>query len=83
MLYTSIAKVLDRLAAQTESQLLFNFIPRQKKESLAIYTTCGPNIQQHTSIDAFAPSIRGFLKVLPNCDSIISNKGGAMNMDKA
>jgi heptosyltransferase-2 len=47
---------------------------KQKKETLAIYNTCAPNIQQHISIDAFAPSTRDFLRVLSHCDSIIGNE---------
>ncbi|WP_438968782.1 glycosyltransferase family 9 protein [Nonlabens sp.] len=81
--YTAMAKVLDEFVSQTKSQLLFNYIPNQKKAAVAIFNSCSPATQELIFIDAFAPSIRGFLKVLYHCDSIIGNEGGAINMGKA
>lgn len=81
--YTAMAKVLDEFVSQTKSQLLFNYIPNQKKAALAIYNSCLPVTRELIFIDAFAPSIRDFLKVLYHCDSIIGNEGGAINMGKA
>lgn len=81
--FTSMAKVLDNFVNHTGSQLLFNYIPSQKKEALAIYDACSSTTQKHIFIDAFAPSIRDFLKVLSHCTSIIGNEGGAINMGKA
>ncbi|WP_298951354.1 glycosyltransferase family 9 protein [uncultured Nonlabens sp.] len=81
--FTSMAKVLDNFVNQTGSQLLFNYIPSQKKDALAIYNTCSITTQKHIFIDAFAPSIRDFVKILSHCTSIIGNEGGAINMGKA
>ncbi|AGC75509.1 putative ADP-heptose:LPS heptosyltransferase [Nonlabens dokdonensis DSW-6] len=81
--YNTMAKILDEFVAQTKSQLLFNYIPNQKEAALAIYNACLPSTQKYIFIDAFAPSIRDFLKVLYHCDSIIGNEGGAINMGKA
>jgi heptosyltransferase-2 len=81
--FHTMAKVLDEFVSQTRSQLLFNYIPNQKEAALAIYNSCIPATQELIFIDAFAPSIRGFLKILYHCDSIIGNEGGAINMGKA
>ncbi len=81
--FQNMAKVLDEFVAQTKSQLLFNYIPNQKEAALAIYNACLPATQKYIFIDAFAPSIRDFLKVLYHCNSIIGNEGGAINMGKA
>jgi heptosyltransferase-2 len=81
--YSYMAKVLDRFVATTESQLLFNYIPSQKKEAQTIFSACSKATQQHIFINAFAPSIRDFLKILSHCTGIIGNEGGAINMGKA
>jgi heptosyltransferase-2 len=81
--FPEMAKVLDHFVALSASQLLFNYIPSQKEDALAIYKLCQPETQKHIFIDAFAPSIRDFLKVLSHCTAIIGNEGGAINMGKA
>jgi len=81
--YSYMAKVLDKLVTTTGSQLLFNYIPSQKEEAHAIFSACSTLTQQHIFINAFAPSIRDFLKILSHCTSIIGNEGGAINMGKA
>lgn len=81
--FNTMAKVLDEFVAHTKSQLLFNYIPHQKDAALTIYNACSPATRELIFIDAFAPSIRDFLKVLSHCDSIIGNEGGAVNMGKA
>ncbi len=78
-----MAKVLDQHAAETNAQILFNYIPSQKSQALELYNCCLPATQERIYIDAFAPSIRDFLKVLHHCTSIIGNEGGAINMGKA
>jgi heptosyltransferase-2 len=81
--YSYMATVLDKFVATTGSQLLFNYIPNQKKYALAIFNYCSKATQQHIFINAFAPSIRDFLKILSHCTGIIGNEGGAINMGKA
>jgi heptosyltransferase-2 len=81
--YSYMAKVLDKFVATSGSQLLFNYIPSQKEAAQAIFSACSKATQQHIFINAFAPSIRDFLKILSHCTGIIGNEGGAINMGKA
>lgn len=81
--FETMAKLLDQFVKKTDSQLLFNYIPNQKEDALAVFNLCSPVTQKHIFIDAFAPSIRGFLKILTHCNGIIGNEGGAINMAKA
>jgi heptosyltransferase-2 len=78
-----MASLLNQHVKSTNAQVLFNYIPSQKEEALAIYNLCHAETQSQILIDAFAPSIRDFLKVLHHCTSIIGNEGGAINMGKA
>ncbi|WP_292891576.1 glycosyltransferase family 9 protein [Nonlabens sp.] len=81
--YAYMAKVLDRFVTATASQLLFNYIPSQKKEAQAVFDSCSAQTQQQIFIHAFAPSIRDFLTIVSHCTGIIGNEGGAINMGKA
>lgn len=78
-----MSRVLDQHVAETKSQLLFNYIPSQKEQALELYNQCLPETRVNIFIDAFAPNIRDFLKVLHHCTAIMGNEGGAINMGKA
>jgi len=81
--FQSMAQILDLHIKNTSSQMLFNYIPSQKSEVERIYSLCKKETQSSIFLDAFAPSIRGFLKILSHCDACIGNEGGAINMAKA
>jgi heptosyltransferase-2 len=78
-----MAMLLDAHVGNTGAQLLFNYIPTQKEQALKIYNLCKKTTRDHIFIDAFAPNIRDFLKVLNYCTAVIGNEGGAINMGKA
>ncbi len=78
-----LAELLDRYVRSCNSRLLFNYIPAQKTKAKKIYDLCDPETRNRIYIDAFAPSIRDFLKILYHCDAVIGNEGGAINMGKA
>lgn len=78
-----MAETLDVIAAQKEVQLLFNFMPNQEAEAKAIYDLCQPGTQSKIILDFYTKSLRSFLAVLSQCDALIGNEGGAVNMAKA
>ncbi|MFS4416783.1 glycosyltransferase family 9 protein [Maribacter sp. 2307ULW6-5] len=78
-----MAQLLDAICAQEEVTLLFNYIPNQKKEAMDIYDRCSPRTQQRIAIDFYAESLRGFMALLSQCQMLIGNEGGAVNMAKA
>jgi len=79
----SMAQLLDYVVQKTDTQVLFNYMPSQKTQAMAIYSACAPATQQHIFIDHYPSSIRDFLKVLSHCTTFIGNEGGAVNMAKA
>jgi heptosyltransferase-2 len=81
--FDHMARLLDEYIQKTGSQLLFNYIPSQKQFAHDIYQQCQPQTQSNIFIDAFAPSLRDFLKITVHCHAVIGNEGGAMNMAKA
>ena len=78
-----MAEVLDFICSRTDAKLLFNYIPNQKKEVLEIYQKCKKETQTRIAFDFYAESLRGFLAILSQCNALIGNEGGAVNMAKA
>lgn len=77
-----MAQTLDYIA-EANVQLLFNFMPEQEQEAKAIYDLCQPKTQQKIIFDFYTKGLRTFLAVLSQCDALIGNEGGAVNMAKA
>lgn len=79
-----MAQTLDAIAAENNTvQLLFNFMPNQEAEAKAIYDTCSTETQKQIVLDFYTKGLRTFLAVLSQCDAMIGNEGGAVNMAKA
>ncbi|WP_136668377.1 glycosyltransferase family 9 protein [Flavobacterium sp. H122] len=78
-----MAATLDHIAAESSAQLLFNFMPNQDAEAKAIYDACLPETQNQIVLDFYTKGLRTFLAVLSQCDAMIGNEGGAVNMAKA
>lgn len=78
-----MAETLDAIAKENHLQLLFNFMPNQEAEAKAIYDLCMPETQQKIVFDFYTKGLRDFLAVLSQCDALIGNEGGAVNMAKA
>ncbi|MEP3836355.1 MAG: glycosyltransferase family 9 protein [Algibacter sp.] len=79
-----MAKLLNTIVEQnTDSQLLFNYIPRQKEEAKAVFDACNKVTQQHILFNVFGKSLREFLAITKHCNALIGNEGGANNMAKA
>jgi heptosyltransferase-2 len=78
-----MAAVLDRIAQTGKLQMLFNFMPNQETDAKAIYDLCQPETQAKIVFDFYTKGLREFLAVLSQCDALIGNEGGAVNMAKA
>jgi len=78
-----LAEILDLIAAKTDAQLLFNYIPKQKEDALKIYELCNNHTQESIFLKVFGHDLREFLALTSHCDALIGNEGGAINMAKA
>ncbi len=79
-----MAKLLDYLVNHwQEVQVLFNYIPKQREEALAIYSATTEKTQKHIYFEIFGKSLRQFLAITHFCKAVIGNEGGANNMAKA
>ncbi len=71
------------IMAREKVQLLFNYMPNQQKEAKEIYDLCHLETQKKIIFDLKILDLRHFLGVLSQCDALIGNEGGAVNMAKA
>ncbi len=79
--YEYTAKLIDYLAVNHNATLLFNYAPHQKEEAVKIYNLC--EHRDRINLDVYEDSIRGFVKLMNQCDMLISNEGGSVHIAKA
>ena len=78
-----MAKLIDSLIENFELNLLFNYIPSQKNKAIEIFNLCNSTTKKRIYLNLIGNSIRDFIAIMNNCDAIIGNDGGAINMAKA
>ncbi len=78
-----MAETLDMIAASKDVRLLFNYIPEQKKYAEEIYNLCTAETRSKIVFEFYSKGLREFLGILSQCDALIGNEGGAVNMAKA
>lgn len=79
-----MASIIDTIVkTKPESQILFNYIPKQEADAKAILDLCKSETQNNIHFKVFGKSLRDFLAITQHCDALIGNEGGAINMAKA
>lgn len=79
-----MAQLIDQIAQQKpDAQLLFNYMPFQKKEAKFIFAHCRKSTKRQIRFDIFADGLRKFMMITKHCDALIGNEGGAVNIAKA
>ncbi len=78
-----MAEVIDFISENSNANLLFNYIPNQIEEAKAIFNLCKSTTKKNIYFDVYGKSIREFIGIMNQCDMIIGNDGGAINMAKA
>lgn len=78
-----MAEVLDHVVEKSGAQLLFNYIPRQLEQASEIFDRCTPKTQKNIFFDVYGRDLREFMALTSQCDALIGNEGGAVNMAKA
>ncbi|AXG74980.1 glycosyltransferase [Flavobacterium arcticum] len=78
-----MAKMIDKISDSCNAQLLFNYLPSQIEKAKEIYNLCSPKTQAKIFFDFYFKDLRSFLAVLEQCNALIGNEGGAVNMAKA
>lgn len=81
MPYAYIASLIDYIAVTYNATLLFNYAPHQRAEADKIYALC--KHRDKINLDRYEDSIRGFIKLMNQCDLLVSNEGGSVHITKA
>ncbi|MGO4905186.1 glycosyltransferase family 9 protein [Flavobacterium sp. W20_MBD1_R3] len=78
-----MAKVVDTIADNQDVNILFNYFPKQIEDAKIIFDACKTATKEKIYFDLLAKDLRGFIAIMNQCDLIIGNDGGAINMAKA
>ena len=80
---SAMAETLDIIASHSNAQLVFNYMPNQEEDARKIYDLCKATTKEKIIFDFYTKGLRDFIAVLSQCDALIGNEGGAVNMAKA
>jgi ADP-heptose:LPS heptosyltransferase len=78
-----MSQLVDFIADKSDVNILFNYFPNQIEEAKTIYNGCKETTKQKIYFSVLGKSIREFIAIMNQCDMIIGNDGGAINMAKA
>ncbi len=78
-----MSKIIDFTVEELDADVIFNYIPSQKEEALKVFNFCTPKTQKRIYVDLYSEGLRSFLALLSQCNMLIGNEGGAVNMAKA
>lgn len=81
MPYVYVAKLIDYITNNYEVKILFNYAPHQKNEAFKIYGLC--ENKEQIDLEIYEDSIRGFIKLMNQCDMLMANEGGSVHIAKA
>jgi len=80
MPFNYIAEIVDFIANNYNTYILFNYAPHQKNEANEIYNLC--KNKSSIILDIYAKSIRDFCKLMNQCAILVSNEGGTVHIAK-
>jgi ADP-heptose:LPS heptosyltransferase len=78
-----MTKVVEYVANHENVTILFNYFESQIEDAKKIYNSCSKETQEKIHFDLLGSDLRSFIAIMNQCDVIIGNDGGAINMAKA
>lgn len=78
-----MTKIIEYVAKHKDVTILFNHFEDQIKDAKRIYNSCSKEAQEKIHFDLHGKDLRSFISIMNQCDLIIGNDGGAINMAKA
>ena len=78
-----MTQMIDFLGLNYNVNILFNYFPNQIKQAKAVYDQLSNETQSKIYFDLLGGDLRSFIALANECDLIIGNDGGAINMSKA
>jgi len=78
-----MAKIIDFTVSKTGATIIFNYFPDQIELAREVYNYCEEETKKNIVFDLYGKDLRSFLAILSQCEMLIGNEGGAVNMAKA
>lgn len=78
-----MSKVVEHVAKDKDVAILFNYFESQIEDAKHIYNMCSETTQEKIHFDFYGKNLKSFIAIMNQCNVIIGNDGGAINMAKA
>ena len=78
-----MAKVVNEIGENYDLNILFNYLPKQIEQAKKIFKLCSKSTQEKIYFDLLGNNLRLFIAIMNQCDMIIGNDGGAINIAKS
>ena len=78
-----MAEIIDFIVLNNTVNIVFNYIPNQIELATTIFNLCQKETQNAIYFDVLGTNLREFIAIMNECELIIGNDGGAINMAKA
>lgn len=78
-----MAQLVNHIGANYNVNILFNYFPSQKDQALQVYNQLNDETKSKVYFDLLGDDLRSFIAIANECDIIVGNDGGAINMSKA
>jgi ADP-heptose:LPS heptosyltransferase/glycosyltransferase involved in cell wall biosynthesis len=78
-----MAAIVNEIADKHDVNILFNYFPKQIADAQKVFDACSKNTQQKIYFELLGDDLRSFIAIMNNCDMIVGNDGGAINMAKS
>lgn len=78
-----MAEVVNAIGDQHDVNILFNYFPKQIALAKEVYALCSKSTQEKIYFDLLGDDLRSFIAIMNQCDMIVGNDGGAINIAKS
>lgn len=78
-----MTKLVNHIGTNYDVNILFNYFPKQIEQAKTIFNQCSTSVQEKIYFDLLGDNLRTFIAIMNQCDMIIGNDGGAINLAKA
>ncbi|WP_286477889.1 glycosyltransferase family 9 protein [Empedobacter falsenii] len=78
-----MAKMVDFIGQYYNVNILFNYFPKQLPQAKEVYNQLSDETKSKVYFELLGNDLREFIAIANECDVIVGNDGGAINMSKA
>lgn len=80
---SEMTKTVEFIGQNYAVNILFNYFPAQLPQAQQVYDALSQKVKEKVYFNLFGNDLRSFIALMENCDLIVGNDGGAINMAKA